>query len=197
MEDWLSYRLQDFLLFDKAVYLRQFERYNDWLGLYRFSGLAAGLWILFSVFNKSSTRLKASLILVCTGWIICSYLYLWQLFRPINWTIDYVIALPALQVLLLLAAASGARAISPKFDIHRDGSGIIFLFLGFLITVASWLFGQSITFWPSFLLTPDSLALVSIGLVLTTRTPIWYSAPSFAWLVYSGLIRYSLEMSAL
>lgn len=196
MDDWLSYRLQDFLLFDRTVYLRQFERYNEWLGPFRFSGTVAGLWILFSIFSRSRTHIIFSLILVCSGWIICSYVFLWQLFRPINWTIDYAILLPVLQIILLLAAASGTHTTTPGNDSGRGWYGLTCILLAFFITIAPWLFGQAIEFWPVILLTPESLALASIGLILTTRTPIWYSAPSITWLIYNGLIGFSLDLSA-
>lgn len=195
MEDWLSYRLQDFLLFDKSVYLRQFERYNEWLGLYRFSGIVAGLWLLFSIFRKSPSRIMLSALLICSGWVICSYAFLWQFFRPINWTIDYVILLPVLQIILLVTAVLRGRFDKPGNTSTRARDGITLIVLAFLMTLVPWLSGQAFDFWPAVLLTPESLALASIGHILNTRAPIWYSTPSIAWLIYNGLINFSLGLT--
>lgn len=160
MEDLLSYRLADLLLFSEQGYLRQFELYNDWLGTVRWlSYLSVALFV--GVWFKWST-LAARVLLVVTAclWLLCSYGYLYQFYAQINWLVAYLIPLCILQALIMLAATVKTVSVKP--------TGMALLVLLFLLLLQPFVeisYGRGIEQLSAVLLTPDSLALFTLATV--------------------------------
>ncbi|WP_372998732.1 DUF6064 family protein [Marinobacter sp.] len=83
--DWLSYSLQDFVMFGPQVFLRLFVRINQELWPWQLLAvvLAIGLPALFLKRDLRSRRLAVGLIAV--AWAGSGYGFLVGFFGPINW----------------------------------------------------------------------------------------------------------------
>ena len=91
MEELLSYRLADLLLFSESTYLRQFERYNQWLYPGQYIAAIYGLLVLVFItrFNLFLNRILFMIQGLC--WLLMSYGFLWQFYQSINWMVLYFI----------------------------------------------------------------------------------------------------------
>lgn len=83
--DWLSYSLQDFVMFGPQVFLRLFVRINDDLWPWQLLGVVASLLIPFMLVSDHSLRRKLGLFLVGLAWMSSGYGFLVGYFGPINW----------------------------------------------------------------------------------------------------------------
>ncbi|MHA7924673.1 MAG: DUF6064 family protein [Marinobacter sp.] len=83
--DWLSYSLQDFVMFGPQVFLRLFVRINQDLWPWQVLAVvvAIGLPALLLKRDLRARRLAAGLIAV--AWVASGYGYLVGYFGPINW----------------------------------------------------------------------------------------------------------------
>ncbi|MEC7378304.1 MAG: hypothetical protein VX421_11880 [Pseudomonadota bacterium] len=83
--DWLSYSLQDFVMFGPQVFLRLFVRINVDLWPWQLLGVAASLLIPFMLVSDHSLRRKLGLFLIGLAWMSSGYGFLVGYFGPINW----------------------------------------------------------------------------------------------------------------
>ena len=82
---WLSYSLQDFIMFGPQVFLRLFVRINqDWWPWQLIAVLACLLVPFLMVSHKPRVR-RLALGLISAGWIVSVYGFLAGYFGPINW----------------------------------------------------------------------------------------------------------------
>jgi Family of unknown function (DUF6064) len=118
MSEWLSYSLEDFLLFSPRVYWRMFELHN------RSVWPAQGIAILFGLAVVAlllrprpwSDWLIAAGVGLAWAWVAWSFL--WLRYATINWAIAYVAPAFVLEaVLLVLAKGTVDR---PLFTIDRS-----------------------------------------------------------------------------
>jgi len=86
---WLSYSLQDFIMFGPQVFLRLFVRINQdfwpWPLLAVFVSLAVAVLLL----SRRFAARRIALGLVSVGWITSGYGFLVGYFGPINWPAEW------------------------------------------------------------------------------------------------------------
>ena len=83
--DWLSYSLQDFVMFGPLVFLRLFSRINSDLWPWLLLAVLASLVIPFLLVRREQAWRRLGMALVAAGWIASGYGFLVGYFGPINW----------------------------------------------------------------------------------------------------------------
>lgn len=103
--DWLSYSLQDFLMFSPDVFLRLYVRLNQdaWPGQLGLVLLALAVpWLL----RRSQQGLRrGGIVLVALAWMGCGFGFLWRYYGEINWPAQWFGGIFVAQGLLLAAVA--------------------------------------------------------------------------------------------
>ncbi|WP_372987386.1 hypothetical protein [Marinobacter sp.] len=144
---WLSYSLQDFVMFGPEVFLRLFARINQdlwpWLLLWPLAGLVLP-W-----FGRQAAELPRRLAMALAGlaWIGCGYLFLVRYYGPVNWPatgFGWAFVVQGLLLLLMKGRALPAPMTWP--------------------VAVSWWLAILLLPWLSVLEMPDLWALALFGL---------------------------------
>lgn len=195
MQELLSYRLSDLLLFSEQSYLRQFELYHHWLYPAQWMVYLYGAVLIFSAFRKDHNMTRALLLISAFLWLLCAYGYLWRFYSAINWIAEYFIVAFIVQALLILWA--GYLANSPDKKLTSGVSYRLGLMLWVVTLVAQPGFefysGRAWNQLSTFAITPDSLSFVAIAFMLILRLPRLLFLPSALWLLFSVLTYLAME----
>ena len=112
MNEWWTYRVDDFLMFSPRVYARLFEQVNeDWWPL-QLVLLGAGLLGLVSWVRGRHRWVSGAGL--GAAWLFCTAVFVDPLYRPINWAVGYLV--PVLLTLALLLPVLAWRADQPEDD---------------------------------------------------------------------------------
>jgi len=195
MQEILSYRLSDLLLFSEQTYLRQFELYNHWLSPAQWLFYLYGILFLLSLLNSERYFTRILFMASAPFWLICSYGFLWQFYVSINWMVEYFIVIFIIQAVLILWAGfttyrSSELKLHPNFFI----SGLVLWGSTlFVQPVFELLTGRSWSQLSVFALTPDSLSFMAISFMLILRLPAVVFLPSALWLLFSTLTYLAMD----
>lgn len=189
METLLSYRLSDLLMFSEQTYLRQIELYNQWLFPLQIVAYVYGLLCL-PAFVRHFNR-PALLLFPVSGlcYPLVSYGFFWQYYAGINPLADYLALLLVIQGLILVWLGVKMKASLIPVDKHvRLNIGIILWLIALGVYPAiEGLTGRPLSQFSSFVLSPDTLALSSIALMLMFQLPGWLLLPAALYLLSSVL----------
>ncbi len=188
MEELLSYRLSDLLLFSEHTYARLFERYNHWLFPFQYLAYLHGLAFLPAWLERRPGLIRALLLATALLWLVCIYYFMFQLYTQISWMISYLLPLLMLQAVLLLWAG---LSLPPAAE--RSSATLVLWVSALLLPTVELSTGRPAEALSAYALTPDSLAICSIALMLTLRRPVWLFVPSAAWLIFSALTHIAME----
>lgn len=115
MDDWLSYRPSDFLMFSPRVYWRLFETLNEaWWPAQPFL-VAAGAGCLWALRRPqrggTAPALRGTACFLAACWALAGWAFLLERFAPVNWPARAYAVVFALQAAALLvpALAGGLR----------------------------------------------------------------------------------------
>src|SRR5262245_66550889 len=102
MSEWLSYSLEDFLLFSPRVCWRLFELHNRSVWPAQGAAILFGLAVLIFLLRPRpwSDWLIAAGLGFAWAWVAWSFL--WLRYATINWAIAYVAPLFVLEAMLLV-----------------------------------------------------------------------------------------------
>lgn len=201
MAEWLSYSLEDFLLFSASAYLRLFERFNEDYGL--FNGIA---WVLMatlaaSLWSRHWSPQHRRLLCLALGlvWLYSGAMFFWVYFREINWAAVYPAWAFFLQALLFLPLAWRLPTQPrPRLRIVAGIliAGLLFLYPLMAPSASGW---SSAGFAGS---APDPTAAATLLFLacLDWRGQRWLACivmliPT-AWLILSALGLYAMELDA-
>lgn len=193
--DWLSYSLQDFVMFGPQVFLRLFVRINDDLWPWQLLGLTASLLIPFLVVSNHLLRRKLGLFLIGLAWMSSGFGFLVGYFGPINWPATWLgWAFVGQGAFLLLAVLRGALP-------SRPASRPLLLLLWFLAVLAlPWLVVGESGSWQSvavFGVGPWVTAAAG-GLAVPLLAGAWrwlYLIIPLVWALASGAMFWALATS--
>ena len=87
--DWLSYSLQDFVMFGPQVFLRLFGRINQDLWPWPLLAMLVGFVVPVLLLSQKPRIKRVALALVSVAWITCGYGFLVSYFGPINWPAEW------------------------------------------------------------------------------------------------------------
>ncbi len=189
MSEWWTYRPEDFLLFSPRAYWRLFDLQNGAFWPLHLFTLVAGLAIGLLILRRPAGHGRGIALLLALVWIFVGWSFVWNRYAEINWAMDYVAPLFALQAALLLIVGTAFGGLA--FD-RRGIAGSIGLLLAALGLIAypllPPLFGRP---WPEaeiFGIAPDPTVIATLGFLLTAHgrlLPLLLPIP-LLWLLLSG-----------
>ncbi len=195
MQEILSYRLSDLLLFSEQTYLRQFELYNHWLSPAQWLFYIYGILFLLSLLNPERYSTRALFLLSAAFWLLCSYGFLWQFYASINWMAEYFIVLFIIQAVLILWAGfiSYPSAKQKPHSIYFHLGILLWVSTLFVQPMFEMLTGRSWSQLSAFAVTPDSLSFMAISFMLILRLPTMLFLPAALWLLFSTLTYLAMD----
>lgn len=191
--DWLSYSLQDFIMFGPQVFLRLFVRINQdfwpWPLLAVFVAIAVAVLLL----NNRPAATRIALGLVSVGWITSGYGFLMGYFGPINWPAEgFGWAFVAQGVLLGLVTVAG---VAGSAQVPTRALAVVWTLA---VLGLPWLTVAESGEWQAlalFGLAPGTTAAASM-LVVGLLPGIWrwvYLAIPLAWCLFSAATFWVLQ----
>jgi len=190
MEDWLTYRLSDLLLFSPRTYYRLFELHNRALWPAHLALLGAGASAV--VLSRRGTRWSSSAAtaLLSACWLFVAWAYHLERYATINWAAPYFAAAFALQALLL--AWQGVVRRRLRFAWGRGGAeGAAIGLVAFALLVEPLigpLVGREWTQLETFGAAPDPTVIATLGVLAmaSPRAPRSLLVVPAAWCAVSG-----------
>ncbi len=194
MEDLFSYRLTDFLMFSEQTYWRLFSRYNQSIFPLPLLSLAFGLYCLYAFVAFKKIVIKPLLMLIALAWLWIGFRFFGQLYSEINVYAGYLAVLFWLQGLLLLSRSFKTVTYHAWFrhPFERYIGWVLWIMALLMLPLFEILLGKSMNATSSFALTPDSIAIVSIALVLILNIKPWWVLAAALWLMISTLTYWAM-----
>ncbi len=197
ISEWTSYRPADLVMFSLRVYERLFVLRNQALWPTQLLVLALGAAMLFALLRPTSLRARLVFVALALAWVFVAWFFLWQRYAPINLGIRYVVPLFVLQALLLaLYAMKGAPELQRRWCLSRAIGVGLFLHALVLHPLLAVPFGRGLAGAEVLALTPDPLAIATLGVAIMLRSSWWSWAlwwvPAL-WCLASGLSLYLLD----
>ncbi|MDX1560331.1 MAG: DUF6064 family protein [Marinobacter sp.] len=112
--DWLSYSLQDFVMFGPQVFLRLFVRINQDLWPWQVLAVVAAIGIPLLLLRQSREARRLAVGLMAVAWAVSGYGFLVGYFGPINW--------PAAWFGWAFVAQGGLLAVAMLFGGSQGGA---------------------------------------------------------------------------
>ncbi len=191
--DWLSYSLQDFIMFGPQVLLRLFVRINQDFWPWPLLAVLASFSVpLLLLDNRHATR-RIALGLIAAAWMTSGYGFLVGYFGPINWpAAGFGWAFVAQGVVLGLIALAGApRSLQAR-------NRVLAVVWALAVVGLPWLTVAESGNWRAlalFGLAPGSTAAASM-LIVGLLPGIWrwlYLALPLAWCLFSAATFWVLQ----
>ena len=175
MQDWLTYRLSDFLLFSAHTYYRLFELYHRDIWPAQVISLFAVVVVVVALVRSVRYRDPIVLCALAAAWLWVGIAFHMRRYLSINWAATYFGALFVAQAALLLAAAvQRVRGRDAWFVSLADGrrAAAAFLIAVALPPIVGLLTERSWQQVELFGLTPDATAVATVA-VLVFRQGGW------------------------
>ncbi|WP_416899229.1 MAG: hypothetical protein ACMVY4_05795 [Minwuia sp.] len=192
MGDITSYSLADFLLFSPETYWRLFERANELYWPAPLAGLALGLVMLAAALWSRGLLVRLAALIAGAGLIWIAWAFLWQLFQPINFAMDYAVpAFAAAGLLFLIFAVAGGRAARRPSAVPAP---LIFLAVVIYPYLAP-VMGRDVTGAEIVGIAPDPTAMAAGALALLAGRLWWrilMAAVPVLWLAFSALTLFTM-----
>ena len=191
--DWLSYSLQDFVMFGPQAFLRLFVRINQDLWPWQLLAAVMAILIPVLIFRQGRAARRLAVGLMALAWIVSGYGFLVGYFGPINWPAAWFgWAFVAQGALLAAAVFSGG--------VHNSGLPAGRFALLWLIAVCGlpWLPIADSGQWEAvalFGIVPGTTAAAgALALALMTRTWRFLYLPLLVlWSLFSAAILWVLQ----
>lgn len=197
MEEWLSYRLGDFLMFSGRTYWRLFELENAALWPLPVVAPAAIGAALVVALRRRAGGLGPLCLVLAIAWAWVGWSFVWQRYAPINWGVGYLAPLFGVQALLLGHAAAGGIGGLAALRGTRGMAGLALLGWGVLLhPFSAPLFGRKLAGAEVAGIAPDPTAIATLGLALLLPSP-WLALAAAAipalWLCLDALTLWLLD----
>lgn len=170
MSEWWTYRLSSFLLFSPRTYHRLFELYNAEVWPLHLATLGLGVAIWFAVVRRSGQAPRVACVVLGAAWLWIAWAFHWQRYASINWAATWFAAAFAVQGMLLLGAAAGARRIALRQHGAARGCGLAMLAWALALhPLLGAALGRPWSQAQVFGLAPDPTVLGTLGVLLALR----------------------------
>lgn len=199
MTEWLSYGLNDLLMFTPEVYCRLYERYNTWIWPAQWLAVAAGIGMAVAGRDAGRKASRAMAVLLGVAWLVIAWAFFVRYYAEIFLAAPYFGAGFAAEGVFLIAAGLLGRL---RFAWHTDGIGraglallLYSLVIHPLVLVAM---GRDWRGAELFLLAPDPTAIGTLGLLLTIpgRSHIALAILPLLWCLVSGATFWAMDSQA-
>jgi len=175
MEDWLTYRLSDLLLFSPRTYYRLFELHNRTWWPAHLAMLGAALCILVLARRRTPWSVSASTVLLSGCWLFVGWAFHVDRYATINWAARYFGIAFVLQAALMLwySIWQRRRVQRPPSHPSLDKAALgLTLFALFLHPVIGLVVGREWTQIETFGITPDPTAIATLGILPLLSLPV-------------------------
>ena len=197
MQDWLSYRLSDLILFSPRTYYRLFELYHQAIWPAQLIALALVVVIVVLLRRDDPWRgaVIATLLAACWLWVAVAFQL--RRYATINWAARYFAVLFIAQAALLVWYGLVRRRLT--FGPPRPGATWALPAAFVLAVVLPPLAGRAADrTWEQVELvglTPDATAVATLGILLMTspRAPRPLMLAPLCWCVIGGATLWALE----
>jgi hypothetical protein len=190
MNDWQTYRLEDFLPFTPEIYWRLLERINETFWPLHVLAVAIGLTALLLALRGHK---RVVLALLAPAWLTSGILFHWTYYAELNWAAPWFAWGFVAQAALLLALAWFAGSIKAQ----RPSKGLS-IWIGATVAVVSLLgypllaatIGPGLSHAETYGLHPDPTAIATLGvLLIVLRGPTLWLAMliPIVWCVIGSL----------
>ena len=170
MSEWWTYRPEDFLLFSPRAYWRLFELHNAAVWPLHFLTLPAGAAIFILILRRPPHHGRWISILLALICILVGWLFLWNRYAAINWAMEYIAPLFALEALTLVIVGTGFDGLSFDRRGFRGRTGLLLAAIGLVAyPFFSLLFGRPWTEVEVFGVAPDPSMVALLGFLLAAR----------------------------
>jgi hypothetical protein len=195
---WLSYSLQDFIMFGPQVFLRLFVRINqDFWPWPVLAGLVA-IAVPFLLLSQRPGVKRLALALVAAAWMVSGYGFLVGYFGPINWPAQWFgWAFVVQGGLLAWFALSGSARLADWPSGQRSGFWLVGLWLAAVLALP-WLSVAESGDWKAlglFGLAPGTTA--AAGVLLAGALPCYwrwaYLLVPVLWSLFSAATFWALQ----
>lgn len=199
METWLSYSLQDLVLFSTEAFFRLFELNNNALWPLQIFMLVVAV-MLFILAQRTDRKSANSLaIILALLWCLVGWQFFHKLYAQINLAAIWFALLFSLEALLLLIL--GLRLSRRKLFYnrmpHSTYPGAMLLFYAAAIhPLAGLMFDRNWQGLEIFGIAPDPTALGTLGILLMMPgvKPRILAVIPFTWCLISGLTYLAMDM---
>lgn len=196
MEEWLSYRLSDFLLFSPRTYYRLLELYNRAVWPGQLVAVAAGLAIAGLAWRGTEAAGRVIAGILAAAWLWVAWAYHHERYATINWAASYyALAFGAQALLLGWAAMARGGLVFRIGDGTRGWAGAGLAAFAFLAQpLLGPLLGRAWLEVELFALAPDPTVVGTLGLLLMVpdRVP-WALLPiPLLWCLVTGLTLWAM-----
>ena len=197
MQDWLSYRLSDFILFSPRTYYRMFELYHQAVWPAQLIVLAAVVAIIVLLTRNDRWRDVAVAALLAACWFWVAVAFQLRRYATINWAARYFAVLFFAQGALLVWYGLVRRRL--VFDRSRLGrpwlAPALFLLAVALPPLAGAMSDRTWAQVELVGLTPDATTVATLGLLIASspRAPRLLAIAPLAWCVIGGATLWALE----
>ena len=196
MEEWLSYRLGDFLMFSGPTYWRLFQLQNAALWPLPLAAPVVGGAALLLALRRPEAGLRLLALMLAAAWVLAGWSFVWQCYALINWGVTYLAPLFGAEALLLGWAAVRRVGEAPTLR-TRGAIGVALLVWGlFLHPLAAPLFGRPLAQVEVAGIAPDPTAIATLGLALMLPSRALRLVAAIVpalWLGVSALTLWALE----
>ncbi|MCB1761291.1 MAG: hypothetical protein KDI68_16085 [Gammaproteobacteria bacterium] len=199
MDTWLSYSLQDLLLFSPQVYFGLFAKANlaYWPWQLLLAPLALALWLLL---RRSGRWPEVAVdLLLALAWTTSAYGFIGRFYLPIYPAAEWFrLAFIVEALLLMLALLQAARSDRPEESLagrHRCPGLLLYLLAILLYPLIAPLLGRPWQGVELIGLAPDVTALATVGALLSWHLAgrWWLLLIPLLWLCVSALTCVALE----
>jgi hypothetical protein len=196
MEDWLSYRLSDLLLFSPRTYYRMFELYHQeiWPAQLLAVALAAAIFVLLRRDDEWRGAAIAGLLAACWLWV--AVVFHARRYATINWAARYFAVLFVVQAALLGWSGVVRKQLTCLRSDEKSTwlSPVLLLIASLLPPLAGRVAGRTWSQVELVGVTPDATAVVTLALLsLTTpRAPRIVMIVPLSWCVIGGATLWAL-----
>ena len=196
MEEWLSYRLGDFLMFSDRAYWRLFQLQNAALWPLPAVAPAAAAIAMLLAPRRPAIGLAILAGLLALAWVVVGWSFIWHRYAPINWGVVYALPLFGLQAVLLTRVAARGTGVdlAPGW---RAAPAWALLGWGVLLhPLSAPLLDRPLAQAEIIGIAPDPTAIATLGLALMLRSRrlrlVAAIVPAL-WLGFSGLTLWLLD----
>ena len=196
IDDWQTYRIEDFIPFTPEVYFRLVERVNEAFWPWQLATVALGLAALALALRGNR---RAALAVLAPGWVVSAVVFHFDAYAEINVAAPWFGRAFIAQAVLLAVIAALPERRPP-----RTRPGAIQRSVGAAIAaigICAWplapvLAGHGWTRAEVFGLHPDPTAVATLGIVLVVaaglRAGLAMIIPAL-WCLLTGLILHALD----
>ncbi|MFO8153055.1 DUF6064 family protein [Thioalkalivibrio sp.] len=175
MNDWQTYRLEDFIPFTPDIYWRLLERINETFWPLHILAVAIGLTALLLALRGHQ---RMALALLAPAWLTSGILFHWTYYAELNWAAPWLGWAFIAQAVLLLALAlfaGSSRTHEPSKGLSTWIGATVALvsLLGYPLIAAT--IGPGLSHAETYGLHPDPTAIATLGvlLIILRGTTLW------------------------